>query len=112
MACWGDDFHKKSQILKIFVFLLYLIFSCYYCSINCSINRGMFVGKFLFFQRLVLPMHHNWRASRKKFCRLKVLLIQFSPVALSVIFLLVYAKCNLSSELKYPGEYCLVLLLF
>ena len=29
-------------------------------------------------------MRHNWRASLKKFCRLKVLLIQFFPVALSV----------------------------
>ena len=42
-------------------------------------------------------MRHNWRASLEKFCRLKVLLIQFFPVALSVIFLLVYAKCNIGS---------------
>ena len=42
-------------------------------------------------------MRHNWRASLKKFCRLKVLLIWFFPVALSVIFLLVYAKCNFAS---------------
>ena len=41
-------------------------------------------------------MCHIWRTSLKKSCRLKLLLIQFFPVALSVIFLLVYAKCNLS----------------
>ena len=34
-------------------------------------------------------MRHSWRASLRKFCRLKVLLIQFFPIALSVIFLLV-----------------------
>ena len=44
-------------------------------------------------------MRHNWRASLKSFCRLKVLLIQFFPVALLVIFLLVYAKCNFASVL-------------
>ena len=45
-------------------------------------------------------MSHNWRASIKKFCRFLVLLIQFFSVALSVIFLLVYAKCNLVSRFK------------
>ena len=35
--------------------------------------------------------------SLEKFCRLKVILIQFFPVALSVLFLLVYAKCNFAS---------------
>ena len=34
-------------------------------------------------------MRGNWLASLKKFCRLKVLLIQFFPAALSVIYLLV-----------------------
>ena len=38
-----------------------------------------------------------------KFCRLKVLPIQFFPVALSVIFLLVYAKCNFASVLRFPN---------
>ena len=44
-------------------------------------------------------MRHNWLASlsncvdsHKKFCTLKLLLIQFLPVALSVIFLLVYVN--------------------
>ena len=32
---------------------------------------------------------------------LKVLLIQFFPVALSVILLLVYARCNFASVLKF-----------
>ena len=69
--------------------------SCYYCSIDCSINGDMLVDKFLFFSNwLVLLMRHNWLASLKNFWRLKVLLIQFFPVALSVICLLVYAKCN------------------
>ena len=42
-------------------------------------------------------MRHNWRASLKNFRRFKVLLIQFFTEALSVIFLLVYAKCNFAS---------------
>ena len=42
---------------------------------------------------------HNWRSSFK-IGMLKVLLIQFFPVALSVIFLLVYAKCNFASVFK------------
>ena len=33
-------------------------------------------------------MRHNWRGSLQKFRRLKVLLMQFFPVALSVIFCL------------------------
>ena len=45
-------------------------------------------------------MRHNWRAPLKIFCRLKVSLNQFFPVALSVIFLLVYAKCNCASMFK------------
>ena len=45
-------------------------------------------------------MRHNWRASLKKICRPKVLLIQFFPVALSVTFLLLDAKCNFASVLK------------
>ena len=43
---------------------------------------------------------HSWRASLKIFSILKVLLIQFFPVAFSVIFLLVYAKCNFASVSK------------
>ena len=56
-------------------------------------------------------MRHNWLASLnnyvdskkklKKFCRLKVLLIQFFPVALLVFFLLVYAKCIFNSVRKH-----------
>ena len=42
----------------------------------------------------------NWLASHKKFSRLQVLLILFFPVALSVIFSLVYAKCNFASVLN------------
>ena len=57
----------------------------------------MLVSWYFFSNRLVLVILHNWRASLKKFCRLKILLIQFFPVALSVIFLLVYAKCNFDS---------------
>ena len=34
------------------------------------------------------------RASLKNICRLKVFFIQFFPVAISGMFLLVYAKCN------------------
>ena len=39
MACGGDDFHKKFQILekKIFFFILFYFLEflkCYYCSIN------------------------------------------------------------------------------
>ena len=51
---------------------------------------------------------HNWRASLRKFFRLKVLLIQFLPVALSVMFLLAYAKCNFASELKHSVALALV----
>ena len=51
-------------------------------------------------RHLAIMKTHNWRASLKKFCRLKVLLIQLFPVALSVIFLLVYAKCNFASVRK------------
>ena len=43
---------------------------------------------------MVLLMRQNGRASLEKVCRLKVLLMQFFPVALLVIFLLVYAKCK------------------
>ena len=57
----------------------------------------MLVGKCFFSSWLVLLMRHNWRAPLKIFCRLKVSLIQFFPVALSVLFLLVYAKCNFAS---------------
>ena len=57
------------------------------------------VGKFLF-KLTGIANGHNWRVSLKKFCRLKVLLIQFFPVALSVIFLLVYAKWNFASVLR------------
>ena len=39
-------------------------------------------------------MCHNWRASLEKFCRLKVLLMQFFRLALSVTFVLVHASCN------------------
>ena len=46
-------------------------------------------------------MHHNWRALLKKFCTLKVFFIQFFPVALSVIFLLVYAKCIMYFFIMY-----------
>ena len=46
-------------------------------------------------------MRHNWLASLKKFCRLKILLIKFFPVALSVIFLLLDAKCNFASVLDH-----------
>ena len=61
----------------------------------------MLAGKFLFFSNwLVLLMRHNWLAWLKKFCRLKVLLIRFLPVALPVIFLLVYAKYNFASVYK------------
>ena len=42
-------------------------------------------------------MRHNWRASLLSF---KVLIIQFFPVALSVIILLVYAKCNFTFVFK------------
>ena len=45
-------------------------------------------------------MRHNWRGSFEKFCRLKVLLIQFFPVALLVMYLLVYAKCNFAFVIK------------
>ena len=34
----GDDFDKKAQFKKILSVLLHLIFSCYYCSIDCSLN--------------------------------------------------------------------------
>ena len=51
-------------------------------------------------RHFAIMLTHNWLASLKKFCRLKVLLIQFFPVALSVIFLLVYSKCNFTSVLK------------
>ena len=40
----------------------------------------------------------------RKFCRLIVLLIQFFPVALSVIFLLVCAKCNFASVFEIYEE--------
>ena len=54
----------------------------------------------------------NWRASLKKFCWFKVLLIQFFP-ALSVMFLLVYAKCNFASVSKLLDTYvAFTLLLF
>ena len=46
----------------------------------------------------------NKRRSLKKLCRFKLLLIQFFPVALLVIFLLVYAKCNFASVLKVVLE--------
>ena len=46
-------------------------------------------------------MRQNWRSSLTEFCRLKDILIQFFPVALSVIFLLVYAKCNFASVLMF-----------
>ena len=61
-------------------------------------------------------MRHNWLVSLsncldsqlacvdEKFCRLKVLLIQFFPVALSVIFLLVYAKCYFASVFQIEGH--------
>ena len=42
-------------------------------------------------------MRHNWRASLRKFCSFTH---QFFPVALLVIFLLVYAKCNFASVFK------------
>ena len=45
-------------------------------------------------------MRHNWRVTLETFCRRKVILIQFFPVALLVIFKLVYAKCNFASVLK------------
>ena len=32
---WGDDFHKKFQILEKIFILFHLIFLCFYC---CSIN--------------------------------------------------------------------------
>ena len=41
-------------------------------------------------------MRHNWRASLKKF--------GFSQLALSVIFLLVYAKCNFAAVLKVSDQ--------
>ena len=72
----------------------------------------MLVGKFLFFfiltrtanaslaivlRHLAIILTQNWRASLKKFFRIKVLLIQFFQVALLVIFFLVYVKCNFVS---------------
>ena len=45
-------------------------------------------------------MRHIWRASHKKFFRLKHLLIQYFPVALSLMFLLVYAESNFVSVLN------------
>ena len=55
----------------------------------------MLVGKFLIFSNLLL-MRHNWRASLKKFCRQNLTHSVF-PVALSVKFLLVYAKYNFAA---------------
>ena len=60
----------------------------------------MLVGDFFFSNWLVLLMRHNWRVTLETFCRLKFILNQFFPVALSVIFKLVYAKCNFASVLK------------
>ena len=44
-----------------------------------------------------------------KFRRLKVLPIQFFPVASSVIFLPVYAKCNFVSVLKFLADFVVLL---
>ena len=59
-------------------------------------GEGWIIG----LHHLVIMLTHNWRGSLN-FCRLKVLLIQFFPVALSGIFLLAYAKCNFASVCMY-----------
>ena len=48
-------------------------------------------------------MRLNWRGSLGKFCRLKVSV--FVPVAVSVIFLLVYAKCNFASVFIFDVQF-------
>ena len=78
----------------------------------------MLFGKFLFkltgtvnasigLRHLGVMEIHIWRASLKKFCRLKVLLIQFFPVALSVIFF----ACVCEVQLRLCVGFCFIHLL-